>query len=601
MGNRFTSYVDGVLSGDIIVPRTISDLVIRHVMDLENEESDFYFDEVQGYLIVEFAELLTLYEEPFRGTPLKLEPWQVFFFVLLMGWRRKDNGTRRFRKVYFQIARKNAKTTMGAVLALYFLRYEGSAEIYAIATKTDQSKITYKKMSGLLDMTPGLKKGFRVLRGEILRGNSCFKYMSSESKMSDGFNPSFTIVDEYHAHPSDELVQVYQSGMGARLEPLVYIVTTAGFDTGSACHEEFQRAKKVLDGTYQDDSFLPVIYELDEGDDWKNPEVWGKSNPNLGVSVFKQYLRDQFNEALQKPSKEVDFKVKNLNLWDSGGKVKWISREVWERNTDGELNEEDLRGRTCYAGIDLSAVSDLTTYALTFPPIAEGEPWKVLHRVYIPEDSIAEKAKHEHVMYRKWIQDGYVSPTPGDVVDHSYLIADFLRDSEEFDIREVGYDPALSGSIVSQLEGEGIELVKVGQGLMNFSPITKDWETEVRRGTFIDTNPVMAWCLGNAKVKPDTNDNYKPLKPSKHQKIDTVITSIMAHSRAVANASEDKPKSSDLNRWAELIALRKAEEEEAETPGDSNEGITTIKEDEPRKKISTNPLNRWAETYFQRG
>ncbi len=549
---KYQQYINDVESGNILTCETIKQAVSRHQKDLiksQNGDYPYYFDEKKGLKAIKFIQKLKHFEDIFKGKFIVLEPWQCFIIVLLLGWRKKKNGFRRFRKVYLQVARKNGKTIIGGGLILLFLLIGSSEEIYSIATKTDQAKIAYKKMKGMLNQVPNLLRRFSVLRNIISRDNNVYQYMSSEDKMSDGFNPSLVLVDEYHAHPSDALVQVYQDGMGARSEPLMYIVTTAGYNKGSACYEEYERAKKILSGIYEDDSLLAIIYELDKGNDWKDKGNWIKANPNLGVSVSEDYMETQFIEALQKTSKESSFKTKNLNMWVSDSADQWISSGQWVK-CKREFEKESLKGRECYAGIDLSGVGDLTGYTLYFPPIETDEKIKVLHRVYIPENTIEKKEKQEHAAFKKWERSGYIIATPGDVTDHNRLTEDLIADACIYNIMEIGYDPYRSGNIISTLENEGLEMVAVNQGLRYFSEPTREWEKTVLTGEVMDANPVAEWCVSNTVVKPDHHENYIPLKKDgkPKNKIDLTITSIIAHSRMSANWSK-KPKENPFNNW----------------------------------------------------
>lgn len=585
---KYQRYIQDVQSGDVKTCETIKQAVRRHLDDLERAKSEafpYYFDEEKGLKAVKFIQKLKHFEDIFKGKPVILEPWQTFIIVLLMGWRKKNSGFRRFRKVYLQVSRKNGKTIIGGGLILLFLLTGSSEEIYSIATKTAQAKIAYKKMRGMLMFVPALAKRFTILRNQISRGENTYQYMSSEDKMSDGFNPSFVLVDEYHAHPSDALVQVYQDGMGARSEPVMYIVTTAGYNKGSACYEEYERAKKVLAGIYEDDSLLAIIYELDRGDDWRDPENWIKANPNLNVSVSMDYMQAQFNEAVQKKSKESSFKTKNLNMWVSDSQDQWISESQWKR-CSSRFDPEELSGRDCFAGIDLSGVGDLTGYTLTFPPVSPGETVKQIHRVYIPEDAVEQKEKQEHIAFKKWISQGYVTATPGAVTDHNRLTEDLKADALRYNIIEIGYDPYKSGNIISSLEAAGLEMVAVNQGMRFFSEPTKEWELAALKQIIQDFNPLMAWCVSNAVIKPDHHENYIPLKKDgkRKNKIDLVITSIIAYFRMTATLGA-RPKENPLNAWAAALEKNKGDESTINSEG----------ERAPVKKLKKNPLNAWAE------
>ena len=523
------------------VPLTIKLLIKRHKEDLLKTDSPYYFDQEEPERVITFIQRLKHVKGKWRGQFLILEPVQKFIIYLIFGWKYKKSGLRRFRKVYFQIARKNAKTTLAVGILLYLfykaVKNTGEGEFYSIATKRDQAKISFKIARAMVEAEKSLTAITKTNKNVIEKGECSFVAMSSEDKKSDGFNPYVVLVDEYHAHKTDEQLQVYQDGMGSREEPLILITTTSGYNKSSPCFEEYERSKKILTGIYEDDSFLPIIYELDEEDkkdNWKNTDFWIKANPNLNISVSLEYLKTQLNEALQKTSKKVSFLTKNLNMWVDS-KSAWIMSDSWLKNIDKSFDEDDLIGCSCCGAIDLSSVNDLTGYTLSFL-LPDGRIYQK-HRCYIPEESIAKKEKHEHVQFRKWIEKGYVTATPYDFVDHQYLVDDLISDSELYNIQEIAFDKAYSGSVVSQLINEGFDMVEFAQGILNFSNPTKEWETDLLKGNLVDNNPVMAWCVSNAVIKPDTNNNYKPLKEAQHKKIDLVITSIMSHNRLKNNSA----------------------------------------------------------------
>ncbi len=526
-------YIDQVSAGKIPTSRMIKLLVERHHKDLKKSKKKnypFYFDNTEPEKVIKFSGYLKHVKGKWRGQYIHLEPFQIFIIYLLFGWKKKSDDTRRFQKVYFQIARKNAKTTLAVIIMLYLFYKESEGEFYSIATKRDQAKISYNIGKSMIEAEKSLSKITETKKYIIEKGDCFFQAMSSEDKKSDGFNPYCVLVDEYHAHKTDEQLQVYQSGMGAREEPLILITTTTGFNKTSPCFEEYERSKKVLEEIYRDETLLPVIYELDKEDNWEDESNWIKANPNLGVSISLEYLRNQYNEATQKVSKKVDFLTKNLNMWVDS-KESWIRSEVWDKCRKN-FKLKPLEGRECFGALDLSSVNDLTGFTLCFPPEGTDKIFRFIHWCYIPEESLQAKEKYENIQYRKWIDEGYVTVTPYSFIDHSYLIKDIKAAAEIYNIKELAFDRAYSGSVVSALINEGYDLVEFPQGLLQFSQPTKEWETEVLKSHFADPNPVMAWCVSNAVIKPDTNNNYKPLKDSPHKKIDLLITSIMAFNRA---------------------------------------------------------------------
>jgi phage terminase large subunit-like protein len=531
----YHEYAEDVRSGRILVCRAVRKAVDRWYKDFERIERDpdcpFVFSEKEAQRIINFTRLTRLR----TGELFEPESWQQWLLAAMYGFRRKSDGFRRFEKAYIQIAKKNGKTQLGTVLEMFDLVTEPKAEVYGIATDKLIADRPFKDAKELVESSPELQEIISTRFNEIScpRTGGIFRALSSEDN-KNGLGASFVLADEYAFHKSNAVFASLTSGMVHRDQPLVVIITTAGFDKTKACYQEYGRCKKILDEIYEDDLTFVAIYELDEGDDYRDPACWIKANPNLGVSVKERQIAKFLEEAEQNPANKTEFLTYHMNTWVDA-KSAWIAAEAWTRCRES-FDLEPLRRRECFAGIDLSAVSDLTCFTLYFPPASAGEKIKALHRVFIPEETIAARAKHEHIMIRKWIEQGYVTATPGGVVDHQYLVRDFLECAELYRIQEVGYDPALSAQIVAPLDQEGFIMIEIRQGLQQFSPLTKLWEMDVRRGNIADPNPVMQWCVSNAVIKPDVNKNYKPLREHRENKIDLVVTSIMAHSRMIENA-----------------------------------------------------------------
>lgn len=544
---------------------------------MQNEA--YYFCEESADHVINFVESLKHYEDKFRGLPIILEPWQAFLLAMLYGWKKSKDGLRKHKKCYIQVARKAGKSILGAGIVLYHLRFGEAEEVYSIATKRDQAKLIYNKIKGIVGQVPNGEKYVTIHQNDIKIGDAIYTPMDAESRRADGFNPSLVIADEVHAMKNFDLIDVYQDGMGARSQPIMFMITTAGYSKGAA-YEEYQRCKKVLSGEFTDETLLPMIFELDEGDGWEDQEVWGKSNPNLHVSVSLEYLQDQYNEATQKFTKEISFKTKNLNLWSTDSEETWISEKEWKL-CNQEFVLSQLIGRRCYGGIDLAGVSDLTGYTLYFP--LDNGKIVAIHKCYLPEETLPEKQRMENSNYYTWVRDKYVTATAGVVTDHKVLIDDLLSDAKLYDIIEIGYDPYKSGNIISFIEAEGLQMIPIKQGMAYFSEPCKSWERSVKDSQVIDNNPVMAWCMSNAVVKPDHHENIIPLKRDhkKSNKIDLVITSVIAHKVMRDNEDglrEPEVKENPLNAWAKSLERK-------------NEDENTIRNE--------NPLNAWAKEYLK--
>lgn len=461
------------------------------------------------------------------------EPWQEFVLSQIYGWKRKDNNKRRFRRVYLQVARKNGKTFFASGVGLYDMLQEHGAEVYSAATKHSQAQIAFSNAKNTVKYSNLLSEFFDVHAHTITLQDSKFEALSSDSKMQDGLNPSCAIIDEYHAHKTDDLLNVIQSGMGAREQPLILIITTAGHELSYPCHEEYERCCKMLQGAkgYENDNYLAIIYELDKGDAIENPKNWKKANPNLDVegALSTADLMAELKNAKQKSSAMAEFMTKRLDLWVNNSDT-WIDNNHWQRCVK-RFNEKNLEGLMCYGGIDLSKRTDFTAYTLYFD-LPDGRTY-AKHHFYIPQDQVEKKMKTDTYLIEKWIKDGYITATPGEVVDYNYIYDDIHNDAMKYQIQEIAYDRNLSELLIEPL-ANSFTMVDFNQSITHMSEPSKAWETAVTKGTIIDNNPVMAWMVSCATITRDVNDNIKVRKPDADKtskRIDGVITSIMAYDR----------------------------------------------------------------------
>lgn len=538
MAERYTwnSYTANVLSGKLLACRAVKGAVQRHAADLEKSKKKnfpYCFDDERARLAIDFFYELRHSKGKWAGQKFVPEPWQQFIIANLYGWRIKASGLRRFRKAYIQVSRKNGKTFLGAGIELYDLITEPGAEVYSAATTRDQAKISFNDAKRMVQKSPELQEYIKSFRDTLVCGDGVCKALSADDNTLDGLNPSCALVDEYHAHKTDDIVGVIQTGMGSREQPLLFIITTAGFNTASVCHEEYEIAKHIIagDNGYENDEYFAMIFELDKGDDWKNPRVWGKANPNLGVSVSMDYMESQLKEARQKTSKESEFKTKNLNYWVSS-KEGWISFDKWKR-VHAPFDESQLAGLQCFGAIDLSKVLDFTALTWYFW-IEDLGKYYAKHRFYIPEEQIEIKLKTDSPQIRKWIDRGYITAIPGETIDYEFMRKDIYSDAQEYEVQEIAFDPYLSKTLITELKDEFL-LVEMQQQIKKLSEPSKNWEKMVTDGQLIDNNPVMEWMVGCAEIYTDANGNIKVQKPKasrESKRIDGVITSIMAYDRA---------------------------------------------------------------------
>ena len=541
MNFTYEEYISDVSTGKITVCKKVKLAVQRHVDDLKQAEKGgfpFYFDHQKAQTAIIFFTQLTHTKGKLAGTQFKPEPWQQFIIAMIYGWRRNDNGTRRFRRAYIQIARKNGKTFLSSGVALYDLVTEKGAEVYSAATKRDQALRCFQDAKNTIKYSKTLRKYVQMYAHALKCKDGTMQALSSDSHTLDGLNPSCAIIDEYHAHKTDELLNVIETGMSARTQPLLFIITTAGNDRNVPCYEEYERCSKILERArgYENEEYFCMIFELDKRDDWKNEKNWYKANPNLGVSVEIDDLRMKYQNALQKSTDEASFRTKNLNEWLNVADV-WINATRWNKCIK-RFNEERLLGLPCYGGIDLSKRLDFTAFTWYF--LLENGKRYAKHYFFIPEGQIENKMRGDSYLIRQWIKEGYIFATPGETVDYSFMFNKIIEDSKKYNVQEIAFDRNLAEHLIQDL-ADTFTMVDFNQSLTGMSEPSKDWEQLIADGNLIDNNPVMAWMVSCCTVKPDANGNIKPIKPDtmkSTKRIDGVITSIMANNRLEINQAD---------------------------------------------------------------
>lgn len=538
-------YIDGVMSGRIKEGKLMRLAVERHVADLGRQmETGLTFDERAGQRVVRFIERLKHTKGKWAGRPLKLEGWQKFIVESIFGWIRPD-GTRRYRRAYVEVARKNGKTTLASGISLYMLvaDKEPRAEVYSVAAVRDQAKICFNDAKQAV-LNSDLKKRVSVWSNALTVEDtaSTYKALSSDAGIHDGHSPSCVIVDEYHAHPTNAMFDVMVSGTGARRQPLMFIITTAGFNKNYPCFLFRKNAVNVLNGVNDDDSLFVAIFSMDDGDDWDSPANWIKANPNLGISVDTDYIAEQVNDAKNRPEAVRNVKTKHLNMWVDAEKT-WILDEKWQL-CKGDTEPEDLEGCECWGGLDLSNTSDMTAFVLLFN---ENDKYQVLPFFWIPEDSLAEKIRQSNAAFAAWVDAGYVKTTPGNVTDYDFIESDILSICEKYDVKEIAYDRWNSSQAVIHLQAEGLEMSPFGQGFGSMSTPTKELERLVLTQKLEHFgNPVLRWMMASVAIVTDAAGNIKPDKSKSTQKIDGVVATI----EAIGQMMTDKADMDDKNPYA---------------------------------------------------
>lgn len=525
------NYIKQVLSGDKLVCNYVRMAVERHHNDLITApERGFYFDRKAAEKVFAFFTLVHHSPDKVKWVPFKCEDWQAFIIYVSFGWMKAD-GTRRFNYVYTEISKKNGKTTFAAVIATYLLFFDGENEgqVYTAATVEKQARLCFDMTKRIIQKSPALAPP----RVDILTKN--ISIQSTASKMEplgrdsdsiEGASPSGVILDEYHVWKNNEVFENLRSGSVNRRQPYFFIITTAGFDKTLPCFSYRSICIDVLKGIKQQDDLMPVIFTIDEEDDWKDPRVWVKANPNYGISVRQDALEREFQAALNDARQEVNFKTKHLNLWVDAPQV-WIKDEKILRCNLGTL-EEDLIGLPCYAGLDLASHVDINALALIFPNVNGLVVTKLIF--WIPEAKVSEKM--DRVDYRTWQREGMINVTPGDVIDIDEMVLQILNLLQKYNCQGLAFDPAKAyHGVIQGLQKGGISdlLHEFSQGIRNMSEPTRYLEKLVSSAEIdLMHNPVIRWMFANVQTWTDGNDNIKVDKGRSRDKIDGVVALIMA-------------------------------------------------------------------------
>lgn len=524
-------YIDGVLSGKINVSHTTRLTFERHKRDLlYAPEKGWYFDKKAVQKFFDFCTLIKHSPDKQKWVTFVPEPWQAAIIYIIFGWKKK-NGYRRFNYAYIEIPKKNGKTTFAALFANYLLFFdsEKEAEIYCAASVEKQAKLCFGMAKKMIEHSPALKKRARILTKNvnIPTTYSKIEMLGRDSDTMEGINPHGAIIDEYHVWKNNDVLENIQTATVNRRQPLIIIITTAGRDKNLPCFRYRQLCLDVLNGKKTQDDTFAIIYTIDDDDDWKDPKVWQKANPNYGISVIPERFEEEFKGALNDNRKEASFKTKNLNIWIDAPEV-WIKDEIWMKCNHG-TDPESLKGRKCYAGLDLASHVDINALALFFPNI-NGKPVLKLY-YWIPEEKAHERK--DKVDYLSWIKKGYIKTTPGNVIDIDRMIADIMQISREYQLEGLAYDPAKAyHGVIQGLARDGFPIDKMdefAQGIMNMSAPTKEFERLILSGELDHLgDPVLRWMAGNVQIYTDINNNIKPDKKRSQDKIDGIVAAIMA-------------------------------------------------------------------------
>lgn len=564
MAIEFTAerYVDAVLSGEQVACRWVRLACERHRRDLKiGHERGLWFDETAARVAVAFFAMLRHWKGEWAGKPVALEPAQQFWIWSLFGWKRED-GTRRFRTAYLEVARKNGKTTIAAGVGLFlaFVDGEPGAEVYSAATKKDQARISHKDAVQMVSRSPQLKQMIGVFRDNLheIRSGSKFEPLASDSNSLDGLNIHGTIADELHAWPGNQLWGVLKTATGSRRQPLMLAITTAGLDQQGVCYQQREYVARILKGIIEDDAYWGIIYTLDTkndwadlevDDDWQNEANWVKANPMLGVSKKLSTVQADAREAANKPTELNNFLRWHLNVWTTAV-TRWVNPILWNKCGETAVDEEELAGRPCYGGLDLSSTGDVTALVLVFTPDEESEPYTAICRFWLPAENMVERVRRDQVPYDVWARLGYLRLTPGNVVDYDFILAEIADLRDRYDIQEIGFDRWGSTKIQTNLMNMGGDewIVPIGQGFASMSPPMKETGRLISSNKLAHgNNPVLTWMSDNLVAREDPAGNIKPDKEKSREKIDGMVALIMAIDRAVRQeGGESKYESEEL-------------------------------------------------------
>lgn len=538
MRYRVDAYVEAVLSGRQPVNELVRAVVERHVRDLEEgHERGLFFDRTAVVKVLLFFEQFLRHSKgEWAGRTFALEPWQQFVLAMIFGWKRAD-GTRRFRTAYIEIPRKNGKSALSAGIGLFLMAADGEpgAEVYSVATKRDQAALVHTDARRMVEQSPELRRFVKRFRNNlhVEETYSKFEPLSADHDSLDGLNVHGAICDELHAWRHREMWDVIETATGSRRQPLMVAITTAGFDRRSLCWQLHDYSEKLARQVVKDDSFLGIVFSIDEGDDWEEEATWFKANPNLGVSKKIDDMRRLATRAKAMPAQLNAFLRLHLNVWTQA-ESRWVDRREWDACGERALPSlDDLKGRRCYGGLDLASTSDVSALVWVFPGEGKQEPWWVLPRFWIPDEAIYKRSKRDRVPYEAWLRDGLIFATSGNRTDYDFIEAQILEDVGNFEVAEIAFDPWNATAVSNHLLDQGVAMVEFRQGFVSMNPAMKAFDVGLGdRRIGHAGNLVLTWMADNLVVKMDPAGSIKPDKDRSTEKIDGMVALVMAYYRA---------------------------------------------------------------------
>lgn len=523
-----TTYIKNVKSGKIPSGIHLKNAIARYERDRKNKIFIFKKNKVEQ--VINYIATLKHFMGRHAGKNFILEPWQVFVVANIYGFYFRKGNKRRFQNVYLEIARKNGKTALVCALVLYHLAAddEAGAECLLTANSLEQAKIDFQMSYGFVHGLDPDNKVYKTRFKDIYieETNSFIKVLASDSSRLDGYNCSCGVIDEYHSAPDARVRDVIRSSQGMRAEPMLLTITTAGFDKTLPCYDLRTVATEIIQGIKTDETFFSIIYSIDEEDDWADPKVWKKSNPNLGVTVNEDFLAREVLQAKNSPADETGVKTKNLNVWCDSSST-WIPDDyVLASQLPISYEFFENQSEPTFVGVDLASNVDLTAVSYLY---VSGDTYYFKTDTYIPMDTLRSDKHFDKELYKEWVYSKYLKTTNGNVTDYSFILKDILMMHSLNEIFSIYYDKWNANQFAITATDEGLNMVPFSQSIANFNNYTKEFERLILSGKiFIDDSPVTRYCLRNVEIKMDWNGNVKPVKSAERKKIDSVISMISA-------------------------------------------------------------------------
>lgn len=549
---RANAYIDGVLSGSIPACRWVKAACKRQRDDLKRKNFPFSFDAETANGVCDFIEALQhIKGAQFAGQKIRLEPWQCFIITTVFGWKDR-NGNRRFKTVYIECPRKNGKSSLSAPVALYLLSADGEpgAEIYSAATTRDQAKIVWEDAKRMAERSSALRSALGVHTSAhavyVPETASTLKALSRDQQGNlDGLNIHGAIIDELHGHKDRGVWDVIETATGARTQPLVWAITTAGSNRSGICFEQQAYVRKILSEQHEDNSYFGIIYTIDDGDDWFAPETWIKANPNYGISVNPEDLERKAIKAQQMAAAQNNFLTKHLNVWVNADTA-WMNMQAWDKCADHTLDINDFAGQDCIISCDLATKVDIAAKIRLFTREIDGKThYYAFGHYYLPEEA-AEDGRNSQ--YSGWAREGLITLTDGNVTDFSVIEDDIRVDASQFSVTNCAFDPWQASQIMQRLGQDGLPVMEFRQTVVNMSEPMKELEALVLQGRFhFDGDPILTWMISNVVAHLDAKENIYPRKERPENKIDGAVALISAIGIAISK-EDDTESFNDMIR-----------------------------------------------------